>query len=277
MIWTSTLILCGIGALAALLLYLAAKKFHVEEDPRIDTIEELLPGANCGGCGFSGCRAFATACAKADSLEGLLCPGGGNATMKKIATIVGLASVTTIPKVAVVRCNGTCSSRPKVAEYEGVRKCAIEAMTGAADSLCQYGCLGCGDCVAACPYDAMHMDFETGIPVVDISKCVGCAKCVKACPRGIVELAPLTDEHPLVYVACSNHDKGAAAMKECEVSCIGCTKCVKVCPTQAVSMDRFLSHIDYTLCIGCGKCIEACPHHSILSEVKPAKSSDLSA
>lgn len=257
-------IMTALGLIAALILYIVAKKFHVAEDPRIAEVEELLPGANCGGCGQSGCHAFAVACCGADTLEGLNCPGAGAEVMATIADIVGLAPVKTEPKVAIVRCNGACSLRPQTSDYDGVRSCAIEAATFSGTTDCAYGCLGCGDCVETCPYDAIHIDSVSGLPVVDFNKCVGCGRCVAACPRSIITLAPANTAGSRVWVACMNHDKGGIAAKECEVSCIGCGKCLKVCSVKAPKIKNFLAEIDPQVCTGCLECVDACPHCTIL-------------
>lgn len=259
-IWITVAIVAGIGIIAAILLWAAAKKFHVEEDPRIAEVEALLPGANCGGCGKNGCHDFALACTTATTLEGLA-PGVGNAVMEQIAGIVGLTPVATAPKVAIVRCGGACSLRPKLSVYDGVRSCAIEASIFAGAEGCAYGCLGCGDCVEACPYDAIHLNEETRLPEVDFEKCVGCGKCVSACPRSLTTLIEKHDT--MVWVACMNRDKGPAAMKVCQVSCIGCGKCMKVCEPKAIKVSQFVASINQDSCIACGNCIEVCPRSSI--------------
>ena len=257
-----------VGIIAAIVLYVVAKKFHVYEDPRIADVEEHLPGANCGSCGYSGCHAFAVACSQATSLDGLNCPGAGSESMAKIADILGLTAVAAVPQIAVVRCNGSCENREHYNRYDGVHSCSIEASLYAGETDCVYGCLGCGDCVSACPYDALHMNDETGLPVVDVEKCVGCGRCVDACPRGVMQLADDPGDHVPAFVACNNHDKGGVAMKECKVSCIGCTKCAKVCPTGAAKITAFLSDIDSSVCTGCGACIEACPRKCI-AKIRP--------
>lgn len=261
-IWITVAIVAAIGIIAAIILWAAAKKFHVDEDPRIGEVEALLPGANCGGCGKNGCHDFAVACASASTLEGLACPGAGNAVMEQIAGIVGLTPVATAPKIAIVRCQGSCDRRPKMADYDGVSSCAIEASVFAGGDACAYGCLGCGDCAEACPYDAMHINPDTRLPEVDLQKCVGCGKCVSACPRGLTTLIEKNDT--MVWVACMNRDKGSEAMKVCKVSCIGCGKCMKACPEKAVKVAQFVASINQDLCVACGKCIEACPRQSIL-------------
>lgn len=268
---TSILVLGGIGIVAAVLLYAVASRFRVDEDPRIDQIEALLPGANCGGCGMSGCRAFATACVKADSLSGFACPGGGASVMKRIGDIVGLAAPVDKPKIAVVKCNGTCEARPRRVRFDGAWSCAVAQSVGAGEGVCPDGCLGCGDCVEECPYGALHMDRETGLPVVSQDKCVGCGRCVGACPRHIIELRPKGPRGLRVYVACSNHEKGGVAMKECDNACIGCSKCLKVCGHDAITMDGFLAYIDADKCKLCRKCEAECPRGSIVAVNFPVK------
>ena len=162
----SQVILIAVAALAvlgfalALLLYLVSKRFAVKEDPRIGQVADVLPGANCGGCGFPGCGGMAAACVKAadaGSLEGLNCPVGGASCMQEIASILGMEVAAASPKLAVVRCNGTCERRPRVVSYDGVMSCRVANSTCMGETLCSYGCLGCGDCVAACQFDAIQI------------------------------------------------------------------------------------------------------------------------
>lgn len=262
-IYTTVLILGAIGIVAAILLYIVAKKAYVYENPKITEVEQLLPGANCGGCGLTGCHAFAKACAEANSLEGFNCTGAGPDIMEKISKIVGLAPDKSVRKIAVLKCNGSCENRPRVNIFDGIRSCAIENYAYQGETDCIYGCLGCGDCVNSCIFDALKMDETTGLPVVDYDKCVGCAKCVKACPRNIIELRPRYDDKALVFVTCVNRDKGPLAMKECKVSCIGCGKCFRACQYGAVKITNFLAQIDPYKCVGCGACIEQCPRSCI--------------
>lgn len=232
----SIIVLGIIGIVGAAVLFVVARRFHVQEDPRIDEVEALLPGANCGGCGRSGCRDFAAACVCADTLDGLNCPSSSTETMKKIGEIVGLAAVAAKPKIAVIKCNGTCDLRPSLARFEGAPTCSVLASLGTGESACPSGCLGCGDCVTACPWGAMRMNPETGLPEVIEDKCVGCGACVKACPRAIIELRNKGPRGMRVYVACSNREKGAVAMKECKAACIGCAKCAKSCTHEAITV-----------------------------------------
>lgn len=259
----SILTLVGLGVASALVLYMASKKFQVFEDPRIDQVEEVLPKSNCGGCGFPGCRAFAEALVKTDDISDLKCPVGGSATMTKVSEILGKAVADVKPQLAVVRCNGSCEHRPKLNIYDGAMSCAVAAALYGGETGCSYGCLGCGDCVVACKFDAMYMDEATGLPVVIEENCVACGKCVEACPKNIIELRNVGPKSRRIFVSCVNKDKGAAAKKACTVACIGCSKCFKVCPHEAITMADNLAYIDDDKCKLCRKCVEECPTFSI--------------
>ena len=252
-----------LGLILALILYLVAQKFKVEEDPRIDDVEAILPGANCGGCGYAGCRAFAEGCVKADNLDSLYCPVGGNDTMKSVASYLGMEVAEKAPQVAVVRCNGNCDSRPKTNHYDGYSSCAVMASLYAGDTACSFGCLGQGDCVVVCNFDAIVMDPRTGLPEVDQDKCTACGACVKACPKFIIELRNKGPKNRRIFVSCINKDKGGVAKKACAVACIGCFKCQKVCPFDAITMSNNLAYIDYNKCKLCRKCVTECPTHAI--------------
>ena len=215
------MIIAVLGLVLAVVLYLVAERFKVEEDPRIDEVEKVMPGANCGGCGFAGCRAFAEAAVKASDLSANFCPVGGNDVMKKVASILGYEVAEKAPMVAVVRCNGSCANRPKTNDYDGYKSCKVKASLYAGDTGCAFGCLGCGDCVEACQFGAISMNEETGLPVVDESKCVACGACAKACPKGVIELRGKGIRGLRVYVSCINRDKGAVARKACKAACIG--------------------------------------------------------
>ena len=238
MILIAVISLGAIGIVGALLLYVASKKFEVHEDPRIGQVQSVLPGANCGGCGYPGCAGFAGACVKADSLEGMLCPVGGAPVMAKIATILGKEAVAAEPKVAVVRCNGTCQARPKTNKYDGVKSCAIASALYGGETGCTFGCLGYGDCVKACNFDAIHINPETGLPEVDEDKCTACGACAKACPKNVIELRKKGPKSRRIFVSCVNKDKGAVARKACANACIGCGKCAKECPIEAITVEN---------------------------------------
>lgn len=254
----------AIGLIAAVILYAASKKFAVYEDPRIAQVAEVLPQANCGGCGYPGCGGFADACVKGSSLEGKLCPVGGQPLMTKVAEILGLDAGTAEPMIAVVKCNGSCQHRPRTNKYDGAVSCAIVASLYSGETGCSYGCLGCGDCVTACQFDALRMNPETGLPEVNQENCTACRACVKACPKSIIELRAKGKKDRRVYVSCVNKDKGAITRKACEVGCIGCGKCVKTCPFEAITLDNNLAYIDFNKCKLCRKCVEVCPQHTII-------------
>ncbi|MCK9206194.1 MAG: Fe-S cluster domain-containing protein [Salinivirgaceae bacterium] len=252
-----------LGGISAVILYFVAQQFKVVEDPRIGDVESMLPGANCGGCGFPGCRNMAEQLVKAESMEGLNCPVSDASVMTGIATYLGFEATIQEPKVAVARCNGTCEHRPKINTYDGANSCVIAAVLYSGDTGCSFGCLGEGDCVVACKFGAMYMDPLTGLPVIIEDKCVACGACVKACPKHIIELRNKGKNSRRIYVSCINKDKGAVAKKACAVACIGCGKCVKVCPFEAITLANNLAYIDYNKCKLCRKCVVECPTNSI--------------
>lgn len=256
--------LSGIGVVSAIILYLVAQKFKVFEDPRIDEVEGILPAANCGGCGYAGCRNFAEACVTSETFDGLYCPVGGNDGMAKVASILGRDTATKEPQVAVLLCNGNCDVRPKTNIYDGASTCSIASSLYGGDTGCSYGCLGHGDCVVSCTFDAMFIDPATGLPVIIDDKCTACGACVKACPKNILELRKRAKANRKIYVACKNEEKGGIAKKSCEVACIGCSKCFKVCPHEAITMGNNLAYIDADKCKLCRKCVSECPTNSII-------------
>ena len=261
-IWT-IVILSALGLVLALVLFFIAKKFKVEEDPRIDEVEKVMPGANCGGCGFAVCRAFADAAVKAPNLDNNFCPVGGNEVMKKVGAILGYEIKEKAPMVAVVRCNGTCTNRPKTNVYDGFQSCKVKAALYSGDTGCSYGCLGCGDCVAACKFGAITMNPETGLPVVDEEKCTACGACAKACPKHVIELRNKGPRSISVFVSCINHDKGPVAKKACAAACIGCGICVKTCTKGAIVLDNNVAYIDSEKCKLCRECEAMCPTGAI--------------
>ena len=258
------LTLCALGVFSAVILYFVARKFRVEEDPRIDEVEKMLPGANCGGCGFAGCRGMADALVKRDDISALFCPVGGGDCMKAVAAYLGKAAAEKQPEVATVRCGGTCEKRPRTNEYNGAKSCAVASSLYVGETGCAFGCLGFGDCVAVCAFDAIHINPETGLPEVDADKCTACGACVKACPKMIIELRKKWPKNRAVYVSCVSKDKGAVVMKACKAGCIGCGKCVKTCPFEAITLENNLAYIDPNKCKSCRKCVEVCPQNSII-------------
>ena len=270
-ILTAVLVLGLTGLVLGLVLYAVSRKFKVEEDPRVGQIAGLLPGANCGGCGFPGCAAFAEACVKSESMDGLKCSVCKSEVMQQIAAITGHAVEVGVEKVAVVRCAGSCANRPATRVYDGAKSCAAAALMNGGATGCFFGCLGCGDCVKACKFDAISMDAQTGLPVVDQDKCTACGACAKACPRNIIELRNKNKLDRRVYVSCVNKDKGPVAKKACAVACIGCGKCVKACLFEAITLENNLAYIDFEKCRLCRKCVDECPQHTILAVNFPPK------
>lgn len=253
-----------IGAGSASFLFLVGKKFHVDEDPRVKEVEDALPAANCGGCGFPGCASFANACVSSDSLDDLNCPVGGQETMDRVANILGKNAVASVKKIAVVRCSGSCEERPRLNLYDGASNCSIAAALYGGDTGCSFGCLGLGDCVDSCNFDAIHMNPLTMLPEVVEDMCTACGACVKACPKDIIELRKQGPKSRRIYVSCVSEDKGGPARKSCKVACIGCSKCYDVCPFEAITIKNNLAYIIDDKCRLCRKCVPVCPTNSIL-------------
>ena len=255
-------ILGGLGLIFGLVLGAASKMFYVETDPRLDLLNECLPGANCGGCGYAGCGGYAEAVLKGEAAIGK-CASGGNECAQKMAEIMGVKAEKMERKVAMVRCsgykavdeNGAPIGAKLKGEYEGIADClAASKVAGHGPSACKFGCLGFGNCVAACQYGAISV--KDGVAVVDEEKCVGCLACAAACPRGlIVPVSPAQN----VLIACASMAKGAATTRACSVGCIGCGKCKKTCQHDAIILEKNLARIDYTKCVNCGDCAKVCP------------------
>ena len=263
-IFLSSIVLAAIGILAAVILYFVSQKFKVYEDPKIDEVAELLPGANCGGCGFAGCRNFAEMVVKNGGLGDLSCPPGGAGVNSAVSAVFGGGELKVVPKVAIVKCNGNCENAPAKIQYDSIPSCAYFNMIDAGESGCAFGCLGCGDCVKACKFGAIHIDAKTKLPVIDEAACGCCGGCAKACPRAIIGIVPKHEEG-VVYVACMNKDKGGEAKKNCSVACIGCKKCEKTCEFTAIVVENNLACITPDKCTACKKCVEGCPAKSIFA------------
>ena len=249
----------GTGIVIGIILGIAGEKFKVEVDPKEEEVLAALPGNNCGGCGFAGCSGLAAAIAKGEAEVGS-CPVGGAAVAAKIGAIMGQEVGESVREVAFVKCAGTCENANADYEYYGVEDCSMMAFVpNGGPKKCNFGCLGFGECVKACPFDAIHI--KNGVAVVDKEQCKACGKCIAKCPHHLIELAPYDQK---TFVGCSSHAKGKAVTTACELGCIGCKKCEKTCPNGALTVTDFGAHIDYEKCTNCGACKEACPRHVIL-------------
>ena len=246
------------GLVCGLALSVCAKFFAVKEDPRIGKVASALPGANCGGCGYAGCAAYAAAVVK-DGAPTNRCIPGGSTSAKKIAEIMGVSAESSEKMTAFVPCSGCEGAAEPRFSYNGPQDCRSAMLFGGkSNKLCTFACIGMGNCVKACQFDAMHI--VNGVAKVDRSACVGCGACADACPKSIISLIPASQK---VMPTCSNKDKGAKVMKMCSVGCIGCMKCQRECPAQAIVVKDALAIIDTAKCTQCGHCAEICPRHII--------------
>ena len=251
------IVVVAIGLIASILLSLVSHYFGIEKDKRVSEIREMLPGVNCGACGFKGCDDYAKALAEGKAKPNLCIPGA-KALAEELGAYLGVKVEPPKDVVAFVHCNGHCDAAKKEFKYDGISTCkAANAMYGGR-FICKDGCLGYGDCAKACPNDAICVD--DGIAHVDTSRCLGCTLCTTVCPKSIISMVP---QETRTVVMCHNHDKGADARKACDNACIGCRKCEKNCPVEAIKVKNNCAEIDYSICTFCGKCAEVCPTHCI--------------
>lgn len=249
------ILVAGIGLVLGLGLAITSKIMAVPVDEKAEAITECLPGANCGACGFSGCAGYAAALSSGKATETNLCAPGGNAAAAQIAEILGTAPASVLPTVAVVHCLGNSTNSEDKMNYQGVSSCRMASQLFGGAKECTYGCLGLGDCVDACDFEAIHIC--DGVARISTIACHSCKKCVKACPKGLIKMVPLNVTQAAVL--CNNKEKGAVARKHCKAACIGCMKCMKTCEHDAIKVENFLATVDPEKCIGCGKCHEVCP------------------
>ena len=249
----------GSVALAlGLIIVFISKKFYVKEDPLVGTVHELLPGVNCGACGYPGCEAFAKELVKTRD-SSMSCPPGGAALSEQLGYALGMKMAEVKPVASVLTCQGSFDHATPTADYKGINDCWAAKQCFSGTKLCPYSCFGLGSCVAVCKYGAMSL--ENGLVVIDEEKCTGCGICITECPQGMLVMQDKTKSR--YTVACKSVDKGAATRKYCKVGCIACNKCVKVCEDDAVKVENFIAIIDQNKCTACNKCLEACPTHSI--------------
>lgn len=260
---TPIILVVAIGLVCAVVLTVASKVFYVPVDETVAKLNEELPGANCGGCGYAGCEDYAKALAADHSLDCTKCAVGGAEVAAKIAEILGVSAGDSEPNVAVVMCNGQKDAAKPFMDYKGLQTCAAAKTFYSGVNQCKYGCIGLGDCTRACNFDAIRV--INGVAIVDRTNCVGCGACATACPNGIIQLTP---ESSMVMVRCSNHDKGAAAMKACKNACIGCGKCERTCKFDAIHVEDNVAHIDPEKCKNCGMCEKECPTGAI-ANIRP--------
>lgn len=249
-------IVAGIGLVAGAILAVASVLMAVPVDEKAEKIRQALPGANCGYCGFAGCDDYAAAIAAGKTDPGL-CSPGGEQTAKSLSDILGL-EVSAQKHVAFVACGGSCEATETKMLYNGMQSCAAANLLYGGPSSCTFGCIGLGDCIKACSFNAISV--INGTAVIDKALCEGCRKCTTVCPKGIIKIIP---HGKTMQVACSGTDKGAVTRKICKSGCIGCKKCEKECEVSAIHIENNLAVIDPLLCTGCGKCITVCPQNCI--------------
>lgn len=251
-----------LGALMSTMLAIASRAFAVKTDERVEAIAEILPGANCGGCGYAGCHALAEAIVRGDAKTSA-CAAGGEETAKKIAAIMGTEDASSVRMRAQVMCSGTDGCAKKKYIYEGEQDCIAASKLGGGDKLCPNGCIGLGTCAKNCPFDAISVN--DGVAAVDYRKCRGCGICITACPKHIIRLIPFDSRQ---WVGCMSVDDGKTTRKYCDVGCISCRICEKNCPEEAISVSDYVASIDYSKCSGCGICADKCPRGIIHSADK---------
>ncbi len=257
-------VLGGLGLVLGTGLAVASIKLAVERDPRIDQIVEVLPGANCGACGYAGCSAYAEAVV-AGEVPPNECVPGGESVARAVAEILGVEAEAKTKVIAKIRCRGSRAKATENYAYSGVADCSAAVLIHGGPKACRYGCIGLGTCAFVCPFDAIRQGSPGSIPEIDPELCTGCGQCVEACPVQVIELVPADKS---VHVVCHSQEKGKAVRQACSVGCIACKACEKVCPFDAIHVIDNLAVIDYDKCTECGLCTEKCPTNCIEGRVR---------
>ncbi len=255
----AVIVLGAVALVCGLLLVMASHFMAVPVDEKFLALREVLPGANCGGCGYPGCDGYAKALADGREEKTNKCSAGGNEVAEKLAAACGKSFEEAEKRVAFVQCRGEIGLTEKKDEYQGTKSCQAARLLFGGDGACQYGCLGYGDCAAICPQGAISL--IKGVARVNPERCIACGQCLGACPQRIIALIPFNAP---VKVACSNKEKGAVARKKCSGACIGCSLCARNCPAEAIQVEGNLARVNYERCEGCGACQGACPQKCIL-------------
>lgn len=249
----------GLGLIFGVLLGYASKKFAVEVDERVPRVREVLPGVNCGGCGYAGCDAYAQAVVDGAAPPNA-CSVGGAPVAEQIGSVLGITVNAADPMVAFVKCKGDCSSAKEKYQYYGVMDCRQAAVApGSGSKACSFGCLGLGSCVTACNFDSIQI--KDGIAIINQNTCTGCSACIQICPKNVIDLVPASKS---VRIACNSNDKGKSVKDSCSAGCIGCTICAKNCPEGAITMVKDLPVIDFNKCTQCKVCVAKCPTKAIV-------------
>lgn len=258
-IYLSTIILSILGLLIGIFLGIFSNIFKVDINEKTVKIRNCLPGNNCGGCGYAGCDALAEAISTGIA-KPTACPVCGHDHIIEISNIVGVKAESVEKKVAFVHCNGTCENTDMVYNYEGPKSCRlVYNMPNHGEKKCEFACIGFGDCVNSCQFNAIYIN--NSVAIVDKEKCKSCGECIKACPMNIIDFVPY--EHN-TFVKCNNKNIGKVANESCKVSCIACKICEKNCPKEAITVINNLATIDYTKCNNCNICKEKCPRKCII-------------
>ncbi len=271
-VYTTLIVLAGLGIVFGVALAIIAARFVVKVDPKVEKVREVLPGANCGACSFAGCMGYAEAVVANPEVAVNRCAPGKSAVAEKIAEITGKKAEKVEPRIARVFCQGGNSLTQRKFIYSGVKDCTAAVLAAGGDKSCEYGCLGYGTCMRACPFGAISMSKDN-LPMISPEKCTACGKCVAACPKQVIEIAQASKA---VVVSCHSRDKGADTKKKCQVGCIGCGICVRTCPSDAIKVENNHARIDHSKCIVCGLCVKKCPTSAIADyiPVRPKASID---